>query len=55
MLTDRVSPPLTTILTLLYELGSQDNYAIHMREQYILQPTKSSPGTENPGPQRQSI
>ncbi len=26
-----------------------------MREQYILQPTESSPETRNPGPQRQRM
>ncbi len=28
---------------------------MHMCEQYILQPTESSPGTGNPGPQRQRM
>ncbi len=28
---------------------------MHMREQYILQPTESSSGAGNPGPQRQRM
>ncbi len=31
------------------------NYALHMHEQYILQPTKSSSGTGNSSTQRQRI
>ncbi len=50
----RVSPLLSAILAVLYELSSYV-YAIHMREQYILQPTESSPGTGNPGHQRQRM
>ncbi len=29
--------------------------SLHMREQYILQPTKCSTGTRNPDPQRQGM
>ncbi len=28
---------------------------MYMREQYYLQPTESSPGTRNPGPERQRM
>ncbi len=43
----------TAFLDLLYhvyELSSYYNYALHMHEQYILQLTKSSPGTGNVSP-----
>ncbi len=50
-----VSPLISGNFALLYELISWYNYAMHMREQYILQPTESSPGTRNPGSQRQRM
>ncbi len=45
----------TTILAVLYELSSQYNSAMHMREQYILQPTKNSPETRNSSTQMQRM
>ncbi len=41
-------PLLTAILGVLYELGSQYDYAMHMHEQFVLQPTESNSGTGNP-------
>ncbi len=41
-------PLLTENLVVLYELGSQYDYALHMhRQQHILQPTESSHRTRN--------
>ncbi len=51
----QVSPLLFDILHVLYEFSSQDNYAIHMHEQYIMQSTESSPGSGNRGPQMQKM
>ncbi len=35
--------------------GPYCQHTMHMREQYILPPTESSPGSGNPGPQRQRM
>ncbi len=49
-----VSHSTAAIFDLLYEVSSY-TYYLHMREQYILQPTESSPGTGNSSPQRQRM